>query len=239
MRYLDLSFADPAENLACDEALLQWREAKGGCGILRLWESPIYFVVAGHANRIGTEVDESNCVADAVPVLRRSSGGGTVLQGPGCLNYALILDHKKIPGAGDITQTYRFVLERHRRLFEELSGEAVVMTGMSDLAIGGRKFSGNSQYRKRSWSLVHGTFLLGFEVARMQRYLRMPSQEPAYRQRRQHEDFLRNVGISPERVKQGLRNVWQAVAGLEDAPVQLVAELASERYRQRKWNFKF
>jgi lipoate-protein ligase A len=239
MRYLDLSFTDPAVNLACDEALLQWREAKGGRGILRVWESPVYFVVAGHANRIGTEVNESNCVADAIPVLRRSSGGGTVLQGPGCLNYALILNHKKIPGAGDITCTYRFVLEKHRRLFEELTGETVVMAGMSDLAIHGRKFSGNSQYRKRGWSLVHGTFLLNFEVPRVQRYLRMPSQEPAYRRRRQHGDFLRNVEIAPERVKQGLQKLWRAVTALEHAPLELIEDLANERYRQREWNFKF
>lgn len=91
MRFLNLSFSTPAANLACDEALLDWREEERGGEILRFWESPEPFVVVGYANKIGTEVNASACEAKNIPVYRRCSGGGTVLQGPGCLNYALIL----------------------------------------------------------------------------------------------------------------------------------------------------
>ena len=86
---LDLTLSTPAENLAADEALLDEREATAGEPVLRLWESPEHFVVVGYSNRVGTEVNEPACRARGIPILRRCSGGGTVLQGPGCLNYAL------------------------------------------------------------------------------------------------------------------------------------------------------
>src|SRR5579871_210269 len=97
MRFLDLTLATPAENLACDEALLDWCEENAAEGeeILRFWESPEPFVVVGYANRIEAEVEVENCQARHVPILRRCSGGGTVVQGHGCLNYALILQIKE------------------------------------------------------------------------------------------------------------------------------------------------
>lgn len=238
-RYLDLSFADPAQDLACDEALLQWREAQGGEALLRVWQPNQYFVVAGHSNKIAMEVDRAACAADQVPVLRRCSGGGSVLQGPGCLNYALIFNHEEGSGLGDLTRAYRFVLERHCRLFAELTGQAVSVQGTSDLALSGRKFSGNSQYRKRSWSLVHGTFLLHFDLARVERYLRMPSKEPSYRRHRPHGDFLRNLDIADHVVKHSLRVSWGAAEDLEAPPLSSIAALAGDRYTRQEWNFKF
>jgi lipoate-protein ligase A len=239
MRYLDLSFADPAQNLACDEALVQWRETEPGEGVLRVWQSDRYFVVAGHSNKIALEVDRRACAADDVPVFRRCSGGGSVLQGPGCLNYALIFNHEGGPSRSDVGGTYRYVLERHCRLFADLIGKAVAVQGTSDLAVGGRKFSGNSQYRKRSWSLVHGTFLLRFDLARVGRYLPMPSKEPSYRGHRFHGEFLHNLELATEVVKHSLRASWGAVENLETPPLSLIDRLARERYARPEWNCKF
>src|SRR5215472_16539217 len=93
MRFLDLTFRTPAENLACDEALLDWREENSQSGeeILRFWESPEIFAVVGYANKIETEVNVPVCEAKKIPIFRRCSGGGTVLQGKACLNYAVVL----------------------------------------------------------------------------------------------------------------------------------------------------
>src|SRR5437667_5341974 len=90
MRFLDLTLPTAAENLALDEALLLEAEAGRGGEVLRLWEWSRYAVVLGAGCRLA-EVDEAACAADAVPILRRASGGGTVLLGPGCLCYTLVL----------------------------------------------------------------------------------------------------------------------------------------------------
>ncbi|HTN71202.1 MAG TPA: lipoate--protein ligase family protein, partial [Methylomirabilota bacterium] len=79
MKYLELTFADPARNLACDEALLELCEQKEAEGILRIWEPQTYFVVLGYSNKLATEVNVEACAERGMPVLRRFSGGGTVL----------------------------------------------------------------------------------------------------------------------------------------------------------------
>jgi lipoate-protein ligase A len=239
MRYLDLTFADPAENLACDEALVQSCENERRGALLRVWQATQYFVVAGHSNKIGAEVDQRACAADQVRVLRRCTGGGTVLQGPGCLNYALILPHEEGQGFADLARVYSFVLERHRRVFNELTGATITMQGTSDLTVGGRKFSGNSQYRRRSWTLIHGTILLDLDFTRIERYLPMPSKEPGYRQHRPHSDFLRNLYLASEPVKHALRDAWGAIHELETLPLAAIEALARDRYSRPEWNLKF
>src|SRR5271154_6548048 len=113
MKHLDLTIPSPAENLACDEALLDWCEENGGEEILRFWESPTYFVVVGYSNKIATEVNIANCEKKKIPILRRCSGGGTVLQGAGCLNYALILQIFENSPTASISSANKFIMERN------------------------------------------------------------------------------------------------------------------------------
>ncbi len=239
MQCLELTDADPAHNLACDEALLDWCEQEEADAILRIWEPQSYFVVLGHSNRIITEVDEAACAARGIPILRRFSGGGAVLQGPGCLNYALIMKHERSGTFGDVAGAYRRVLKRHRSLVEKLIAEPVQIEGVSDLAIGGQKFSGNAQHRRHQYNLVHGSFLLNFDLALIESCLRMPSRQPAYRQSRSHRSFLRNLFVDSATIREGLRREWQIDAEFHAVPFQRIEELASQRYSSSDWNRKF
>ena len=82
----EATLTSPAENLACDEALLEECESAEHPGFLRFWESPVHFVVLGYGKALEKEVFREECARLEIPILRRCSGGGTVLQGPGCLN---------------------------------------------------------------------------------------------------------------------------------------------------------
>ncbi|MBM2803463.1 MAG: lplA [Deltaproteobacteria bacterium] len=239
MKYLDVTFAQPARNLACDEALLNWFEAqRPDDGLLRLWQPENYFVVLGHSNHWAAEVAASMCAADGVPILRRVSGGGTVLQGQGCLNYSLILDCE-ISELQNIESTFRYVLNRHGRLIAALTGLKIAVEGISDLTVSGRKFSGNAQYRKARYALVHGTFLLNFDLVQIERYLRMPMKQPDYRQNRPHSDFVTNLPIDVDRLCEALRDEWQARALLEVVPLDKIEGLVDERYGRPEWSNKF
>src|SRR6202000_2917738 len=110
MKFFDQTFSTPAENLACDEALLDWREKDGGEEILRFWESQEPFVVVGYANKIEAEVNVANCEAGKIPIYRRCSGGGTVLQGHGCLNYAIILPISLHPSLAGISGANKYIM---------------------------------------------------------------------------------------------------------------------------------
>lgn len=235
---LDLTLPTPAENLACDEALLEERvgQGPGGEGVLRFWESAVPFVVLGFANRLAEEVVEERCEAAGVPVLRRCSGGGTVLQGPGCLSYSLVLPIDESGPLATITGANRFIMDRQARALSAGLGESVTVEGHTDLALRGRKFSGNAQRRRRDWLLFHGTFLLGLDSALMAACLRAPPRQPEYRAGRSHEEFVTRLTLSAAAVKEALRREWGGTEALPSWPADRVAALVAEKYGRPEWH---
>src|SRR5947208_7957505 len=77
--FLDLTLSEVAADVALDEALLLDAEAGRAGEVLRLWERPAPAVVLGSGCKLHEDVDVAACEADGVPLVRRSSGGGTVL----------------------------------------------------------------------------------------------------------------------------------------------------------------
>lgn len=237
MKYLDYSWAEPALNLACDEALLLEAEA-GGEETLRFWEPQSRFVVLGHASRVEDEISLDACRAAGVPVLRRPSGGAAVLQAPGCLNYTVILNIAS-RGLGEVAAANAYVMERARRALEPLAGAPVAIEGFTDLTLGGRKFSGNSQYRKKRALLFHGSFLLDCEIETIEKLLLPPPRQPDYRRRRRHREFLTNIHIPAAAVKAALRESWSAVEERTAPQLEKMEALVRERYARDGWNFIF
>ncbi len=239
MKYLDLTLPDPEANLACDEALLDGCDEGENGDVLRFWEAPRPFVVVGYANPVAKEANLAVCQDRKIPLLRRCSGGGTVVQGPGCLNYSLILRSDQEPALATIPATNRFVMEKHRQIFQNLLQAEVRVRGHTDLAVGERKFSGNAQRRKRRAVLFHGTVLLGFDLSLVEELLPMPSKQPLYRANRSHTAFLINLEIPADRVKTALREAWQAAEPLESWPSRSTARLVQEKYSTAEWNLRF
>jgi lipoate-protein ligase A len=237
LRLLDVTFGTPAQNLACDEALLDELEAGFGEPTLRFWESHVPFVVLGYSNKLATEVNRVECERRRIPILRRSSGGGTVLQGPGCLNYNLTL----LVGdeTASITATNRFVMERHRTAISALLGREVQRQGCTDLTIGPLKFSGNAQRRKSHALVFHGCFLLNFDLSLIEALLNHPSKEPDYRGHRPHREFLTNLNIPSETVKDALATVWGASETVTHPSHIRIEGLVHDRYANAEWNEKF
>src|SRR5262245_60023618 len=99
-------------NLALDEALLLTAEAGEGGEWLRFWEWSEYAVILGAGGSVALDVNEAACRADGVPIHRRSSGGGTVLLGRGCLLFSLILSFQRANELADVTASYRWILGR-------------------------------------------------------------------------------------------------------------------------------
>jgi lipoate---protein ligase len=238
MKHLDLTLPSPAENLACDEALLDWREENGGEEVLRFWESSETFVVVGYANKVAAEVNVENCRAKQIPIFRRCSGGGTVLQGAGCLNYTLILQIVENSPTASISSANKFIMGKNRAAIETLFKSQISVRGHTDLAIDGLKLSGNSQRRKKKYLLFHGTFLLNFDLALIGELLRMPSKQPDYRGNRNHNEFLTNLHLPAIEIKNALRKIWNAADELREFPKLEIQKLAAQKYSIDEWNCK-
>jgi lipoate-protein ligase A len=238
VEFFDHTFLTPEHNLACDEALLDLCEEENADEILRFWEPRQYFVVLGSSNKVEEEVFVERCNAGNIPILRRHSGGGTVLQGAGCLNYSLILKIKPDEPTRNITDTTHYIMQRHADLLSNLTGEKVEMKGSSDLAVNGRKFSGNAQRRKLQALLFHGTFLLNFDLDLIEKYLKMPPKQPEYRGRRSHVEFVRNVAIDSSLIKEELKRVWNTTEEFSKIPHERMEKLVQTKYARAEWNFK-
>jgi len=236
MTVLDLSLPTPAEDIACDEALLDAAEEHGGPAVLRFWESASHFVVVGYANKVAEEANVDACRALGVPILRRCSGGGTVVQGPGCLNYSVVLRIDQSPELQSITGTNRYVMQRNRDAIARLWGQPVSIEGHTDLATGSLKFSGNAQRRKREWLLFHGTFLLDFDLSLIGKVLLAPLRQPDYRRQRSHSDFVTQLKLPSASVKDAVRDAWGATQPHSEIPTAAIARLVEQRYSRDDWN---
>ncbi len=225
------------EVLAWEEAVLHAVEADPTAAALLLWEAAAPAIVVGRSNVVDREVDVAACGTDGVQIYRRSSGGGAVVLGPGCLCYALALPITPADRAAGIPAVTRAVMGRLAVALQPLSTEPVAVQGISDLTIGGRKCSGNSQRWLRQALLHHGTLLYDADVSRIARWLRFPSQQPDYRADRPHAAFIRTFPATRGALETALATSLAAVAsGWGASEVSRVPLLMAERYARDDWH---
>lgn len=205
-------------------------------GRLWFWESARPFVVVGYGQSVEREVDLGMAGRLGVPVLRRLSGGGAVVQGPGILSYGLALPIRFDPSLVGISSANAWILERQRRALALVIGKHVALAGHTDLVVDGRKVSGNAQRRGRRAILFHGTFLLGADVGLMESILRQPSMEPAYRGGRSHGRFVENLGCDAGDLMEAVRLEWRVSGAWEAPDLGWVGDACVERYGSQAWN---
>jgi lipoate-protein ligase A len=152
----------------------------------------------GSNERAEQVVDVAACARLGVDVLKRCTGGGTVLQTGGVLNYSLVTpapEHLNLKaGFFHGTDLVCAILSAF--------GITGMPRGTSDVAVGDRKVSGNAQARRWKAMLVHGTLLVDFDFDLAEKILRHPMREPEYRRGRSHYDFmitLRALGVRADR----------------------------------------
>jgi len=238
MRLLDLTLSTPEDNLALDEALLnEAEESSEPRETLRLWESPETFVVLGRNSQVAQEVNLESCEARGIKILRRASGGASIVTARGCLMYGVVLSYETRPALRSLDEAHRFVLETMLSALRPLVSD-VERQGTSDLAIGNEKFSGNSVRCKRRTMLYHGTLLYDFDLPLVETCLTMPPRQPEYRRNRTHRAFLTNLPASAQALRDAVASAWQARPDDTSWPNQRVRDLVASRYGQRDWNYK-
>lgn len=241
MRLLDLTLPTHAENLALDEALLL---DTNGPETLRFWAPREPLVVLGRSSRLEEEVDRAVCETASIPILRRVSGGATIVTGPGCLMYAVILDTDARPELKAIDRAHKMVLAYLAGALKKLE-PTTTSAGTSDLAFQPDstkpllKFSGNSLRIVRSRLLYHGTLLYDFDLSRIPQILRTPPRQPAYRDSRNHQQFVGNFPASESQIKEALRSAWAIETDENKLGKTLsatTAQLVRNKYSQSDWN---
>lgn len=195
----------PYAALALDVETFEAVEEQRMAGGLRFWECDEVAVIVGRSGIVRAEVYEDRCWRDNVPIVRRASGGGSVVVGPGCLNYSLVLSLDRRPELRNVPSSYAIILGH---IAAALALPGLEVRGLADLTLNDRKVSGSAQRRGRRTLLHHGTFLCDFDLRLMERYLRTPPRAPAYRRGRAHVDFVVNLPLPTQTVRQRLAGAW-------------------------------
>ena len=207
---LDLKPRNPYLSIAIDEAFVRFYEKNEDFkGAIRLWSNP-FSIVMGRTC-IPEENLKPNFLNDFLPSMkkqnwqkmpalcRRASGGGTVIHGPGNINYTIFINLKKFPEFFDLKKSYSILLGMVSKALLAQGVECSVR-GLSDLVFTEdgveKKISGNAQFRKLGIIAHHGTLITRKNLIQsVGEYLTHPPKEPDYRQGRSHESFL---GSLPE-----------------------------------------
>lgn len=118
-----------------------------------------------------------------IPVIKRFSGGGTVVVDENTLFVTLICNTDDVP----IKPQPKAILEWGQKFLEPFIPGLELRE--NDFVFGDLKVGGNAQYIRKGRWLLHTSFLLDYCPKKMD-YLKLPKKRPDYRKDRKHSDFL-------------------------------------------------
>jgi lipoate-protein ligase A len=186
LKFLELRGTPILEQLQLEEALL--RASEENVCLVNTGAPPA--IVLG----ISGKVDQWVHLPSPLPLIRRFSGGGTVVVDEETLFVTLIANVKDVPIDPFPKQVLGFKGSLYSPFFPQ--GFAV---RENDYVIEAKKVGGNAQYFTKERWLHHTTFLWNFDPHKMA-LLKHPPKEPKYRQGRPHSDFL--ATLSPHFLSQ-------------------------------------
>ncbi|KAF7135767.1 hypothetical protein RHSIM_Rhsim08G0070400 [Rhododendron simsii] len=144
-------------------------------------------IVMGLSGKPSELLESKHVLRDEIPVIRRFTGGGTVVVDPGTIFVTLICNKDDVPGV----QPYpRSIMQWSSLLYNEVfQGIGDFQLRENDYVFGNRKFGGNAQSITRKRWIHHTSFLWDFESRNMA-YLKLPKKIPEYRLARGHMEFI-------------------------------------------------
>lgn len=169
------------QQLQIEEALL--RADTGNWMILNEGSPPA--IVMGISGKPCELVDQKKMDAAPLPLIKRFSGGGTVVVDENTL-FATFICQKEL---FDFPPYPEYIHQWAAAFYKAALSLENFALKENDYTLGQKKCGGNAQYiRKERW-LHHSSFLWDYKSERMD-YLLLPKKQPAYREKRSHHDFL-------------------------------------------------
>lgn len=120
-----------------------------------------------------------------IPIIRRFSGGGTVVIDQQTLFFTLIGNRSLL----DFPCYPKELMQWTEALYLPAFDQIPFRLCDHDYVIDHKKFGGNAQYLSKERWLHHSSLLWDY-TAQLMDYLLLPPKMPNYRQKRSHEDFL-------------------------------------------------
>lgn len=150
---------DPCRNHAIELYLLKDRPEE----FFLFWSNGPACLIGAHQIP-EAELDLAFCREEGIEVVRRLSGGGTILTGPENLQFSFIAKRTRENSFERFSKPILYALKK--------MGVEAQLTGRNDLVVDGAKISGNAKYVWKDRVLHHGTLLYDIDRRRLEGALR-------------------------------------------------------------------
>lgn len=238
MQYLKNESLDPRFNLALEEYVVKHLEPQDS--FILLWQNEPSVIIGRFQNTV-EEINADYIKEKGINVVRRMTGGGAVYHDLGNLNFSFIekTDTQNID--------FRKYNERIVRALEKL-GIKAEHNSRNDIAIEGKKFSGNAQFIHKGKVLHHGTILFNSRLEDVQAALNVKAEKFTSKGVKSVRSRVTNVMdyLSEEITIQEFKEVLLKTL-FEDKPIneyilneqdmKLINKLREEKYDTWEWNY--
>jgi len=204
------------------------------------------------------DIDWESCRDRGVSVVRRPTGGGAIYHDAlGDISYSVIAPAAELPG--DLMETYELLCEPLLSAcaamgvpagFADEESPAIhqpacylrAVHPAHDVVYGGRKLSGNAQYRRRDSVIQHGSLTYSATPeATLDCFADIPSEVTPERFRErvtaidEHADISRSAAV--EQLEEALAEWADAGEGAwTDAELERAREIADRKFDSDRWN---
>lgn len=229
---LDVSGIPILQQLQWEEALLRV-DHRNWC-LINHGSPPA--IVMGISCDYHSLVHHEKVKREPLPVIRRFSGGGTVVVDEETIFVTLIINKASLP----ISPFPKSILKWTEAFYSLPFDGYPFSLQENDYVMGDKKFGGNAQSIVKERWLHHTSMIYNFCPTKMA-YLQLPIRAPAYRQQRTHDDFLcrlkdyfASIACVADRIKAALNHYFDVkTVGVEE--MTRVAALPHRKATKEIW----
>ena len=162
-------------NMAIDKAVLEANSKGKVPPTVRFYTWKPSAISIGYFQSLEDEIDLAVCKKFGIDYVRRITGGGAVFHDKE-LTYSIVISesHPQIPK--NILESYGKICGAVIKGLSNIGIESEYVP-INDIAVGGKKISGNAQTRKLKTVLQHGTVLMDVDVEKMFKILKVPNEK--------------------------------------------------------------
>lgn len=155
-----------------------------------LWIPDKTYIVLGASNNAKDAVNEAPTLQDNITVLKRRTGGQTVMLTPNNIIISAVITDENVMKPKDVFNRFNdhiisAIAKNHTVKF--------ATRGISDIATGELKILGSSMYRGRGYLFYHAVLNFDEPSTTFEKYLKYPNNEPDYRKGRKHDEFVTSL----------------------------------------------
>jgi len=240
LRCIQRSETDPYYNLAAEEFLLMTATTD----TFMIWSNEPSVIIGKHQNT-SKEINHSYIESHKLPVVRRLSGGGTVYQDLGNVNFSFIYTDRK-ENLVDFRQFTKPII-----LFLQELGLNAAFQGKNNITVAGLKVSGNSAHIYKNKVLHHGSLLFNTDLEALHQALK--GSEKLYKDKSVNSVRAKVTNVSYH-IKNDLSGkdfiglfrsfIHDYYPGcfddvLHGKETEAISKLAENKYKKYEWNFGY